>query len=257
MADWPALARWNLDYISEKSGSRNVPVEYYKTGDRCSDFEPITLTMREYVGHLRKGKEHNYYVAAQDIRKICPAIINEAPPPRFMQTENILTRETARALFAGLETMSPMHYHQLDQAVLCQVRGRKRLLLYPPSKTRDVKPHPWYARSNYSRIVHSGPHDMWEAFATKARSRPPIDITLEPGQMLFIPIHWWHVVGGFKECISLTFFWRAPLSQWFFPTPGLKVIARKASQKPLQHALAFAKRSGVLSLIPRPTGSHT
>lgn len=253
MTDWPAMQNWTLDYISERSGELKVPVEYYPSGDRYENFEAIAITMREYVRHLRDGKEKNYYVAARDIKEICPAIIEEAPSPRFLQTADIQSRETARALFAGLETMSPMHYHQLDQAVLCQIVGSKRLLLYPPAKTRDVKPHPWYSRSNYSRIAHTGPHDMWEAFATHARSRPAIDITLEPGQMLFIPIHWWHVVGGFDECISLTFFWRAPLREWFFPTPGWKVVARKLSQKPVGHAVAFAKKMGLHHLVPRPT----
>ena len=55
----------------------------------------------------------------------------------------------------------------------------------------------------------------------------PLDFDLLPGEMLYIPVHWWHVteVNGFQ--ISVTHFWKAKLQCWTFPTPGFHVVARE------------------------------
>lgn len=255
MENWPARERWSLDYIADRNGDRPIPIEYYGKGGWFTPFTYVQMPMHEYVRHVRSGGDSTYYLVTE-LREAFPNLVDEVAVPNFIDTTDIVARTRQWTMFAGHETLTGMHYHQLDQAVLCQIRGTKRVLLYAPWQTRHVKPRPWYRKSNYSTIEHKGSHDMWEAFATNGGCPPPIDLTLHAGEMLFIPIHWWHVAGGLGESVSLTFFWRARLNEWFFPTPGITVMARKASQKPLGAAVRAAK--AVRSLTgrrPRPYGT--
>ena len=246
MESWPAFGRWDLDHIAERNGDRPISIEYYGAGGRFTPFTYVTMPMYKYVRHVRAGGEHTYYLV-NELRESFPDLVDDVNVPEFINTPDIVSRTRQWTMFAGHETLTGMHYHQLDQAVLCQIHGTKRVLLYAPWQTKDVKPRPWYKKSNYSTIEHTSSRDMWEAFASKAGCPPPIDLTLRAGQMLFIPIHWWHVAGGLGESISLTFFWRARLNEWFFPTPGVTVLARKASQRPLNQAVRLAKNMAALA----------
>ena len=48
----------------------------------------------------------------------------------------------------------------------------------------------------------TSPHDA-EAF----RNVPFVDCILEPGDLLYIPIGWWHYVRGLSVSFSVSFWW--------------------------------------------------
>ena len=50
---------------------------------------------------------------------------------------------------------------------------------------------------------------------------------LQPGQMLFIPVHWWHLTAATGYQVSVSHFFRSKLRRWTFPKPGLSVAARE------------------------------
>ena len=56
----------------------------------------------------------------------------------------------------------------------------------------------------------------------------PLTFKLEAGEILFIPVHWWHVTRcpGFQ--LNVTCFWGANIRQYTFPEPAFQVFAREA-----------------------------
>jgi len=65
-----------------------------------------------------------------------------------------------------------------------------------------------------------------ERFSRFAEAKP-LDFRLEPGEILFIPVHWWHLTNVEGYQVSVTQIWRASVRQWTFPQPGLQMAARE------------------------------
>ncbi|KAI5107050.1 HSPB1-associated protein 1 homolog isoform X2 [Silurus meridionalis] len=88
---------------------------------------------------------------------------------------------------------TPCHLDTYGCNLVFQIQGRKRWHLFPPDDTAFMYPTriPYEESSVFSQVNVICP-DMcrFPAFG-KARSHL---VTLEPGQVLFVPRHWWHYV---------------------------------------------------------------
>lgn len=124
------------------------------------------------------------------------------------------------------------HYDTWNN-LLSLVRGRKELLLCPPVHSHRLKPHPVYAvMPNHSKQTLPPPFDGTNtARATKADCKcshmafapcpselwdvPLLRVSLEAGDMLFLPEGWWHQVDTgpvtgdtLNLSIAVNFWWR-------------------------------------------------
>jgi len=61
---------------------------------------------------------------------------------------------------------------------------------------------------------------------------------LEPGEMLYIPLHWWHYVFSRQQHISLTYWFRAEWRHWKW-TPALapSLLEVALAKRPLRLGL--------------------
>ena len=77
---------------------------------------------------------------------------------------------------------------------------------------------PWYSmRGNHSRIRFDGESEPDPRDFPKLAQAEMLECTLEPGEALFIPDHWMHIVEGIKENISVTYFWDSDWRQAHLP----------------------------------------
>ena len=88
------------------------------------------------------------------------------------------------------------HQDSYGANLVAQLFGKKRWTLYPPSAgSRGLYPTrvPYEQSSIFSRVDVHNPdlslHPQFRAVAHEAKS-----VTLQPGEVLFIPKHWWHDV---------------------------------------------------------------
>lgn len=227
VAAWNAVGKWTLEHL-EKHGSRNVQVEHYPSGNRSDAFNYVPMTLGEYIHRVRTEPEKRtqYYLAERLVDSILPEIADtsgEAPRPDDLLPLSFLDDEAnARAskmVFVGVDTFSTAHYHRsTSQAVLCQVQGRKRLRMIPPSSMKYMYLLPWYSmRGNHSRIRFDGESEPDPKAFPKLAQAEMIECTLEPGEALFIPDHWMHIVEGIEENISVTYFWDSDWRQAHLP----------------------------------------
>ena len=90
-------------------------------------------------------------------------------------------------------TVSPLHYDMQD-SYLCQVRGAKRMLLWPDTALPALRPFPddhHLARRLQTSIV-APPPGGWEADTALASVSSPLEATLYPGDVLYFPSNWAH-----------------------------------------------------------------
>jgi lysine-specific demethylase 8 len=99
---------------------------------------------------------------------------------------------------------SPLHYDPVDN-LLTQIRGRKQVILCPPREIARLYPFPFsYVGSRVSRVnVVSPDLTQFPAWAHADRTL----LELDPGEMLFIPVYWWHSMWGIDQNMSINYWW--------------------------------------------------
>lgn len=103
---------------------------------------------------------------------------------------------------AGIVT--PVHFDSAHN-LLVQIHGRKKLLLIAPCQSKLLYyPGLDLGHVNYSPVDVESP-DL-ERFP-RFREATPIELQLEPGEVLFIPVRWWHYARALDQTISLNFWW--------------------------------------------------
>jgi [protein]-arginine 3-hydroxylase / protease len=102
--------------------------------------------------------------------------------------------------------VTPLHF-DTPHNFLVQMYGRKRVILYAPSDSKNVYyPWPEFRRPPpYWTPVDPDQPD-YEAFP-RFRNAQPMIATLEPGESLFIPKLYFHHVRTLDVSISLNFWW--------------------------------------------------
>ena len=88
--------------------------------------------------------------------------------------------------------------------VLCQIKGSKRVVLYPPSDIAHLKVPPGESSSSINIFEVNS---MQEPSLTATN---PQEVVLHPGEVLFIPPLWLHAVSPLETAsISINVFFRS------------------------------------------------
>jgi ribosomal protein L16 Arg81 hydroxylase len=95
-------------------------------------------------------------------------------------------------------SFTPLH-HDLTNNFLCQLVGRKHVKLVPPSET----PKLYNDRHVFSAVGDLDAADLASRFPLAASARF-YDLVLQPGEILFIPVGWWHQVRALDFSVSMT-----------------------------------------------------
>lgn len=200
-ASWPAVGRWDLDYLDAVVGDAPLSITDGRDDDPDYDMNSAArsrpTTMREVTARIRAldGRQSNdFYAVAQNRNLARPEL---APLFDDMNlSSGLLDPErcrTASALWLGpAGTVTPLH-HDTSGIVFVQVWGRKRLLLASPTETALLRG----ARAMYAAV---DPEGALEGDLGEIRFH---DVELDPGQSLFIPAGWWHHVRALTPSISV------------------------------------------------------
>ncbi|XP_008300098.1 HSPB1-associated protein 1 homolog [Stegastes partitus] len=97
-------------------------------------------------------------------------------------------------LWIGTEgANTPCHLDSYGCNLVLQVQGRKRWHLFPPEDTANLYPTrvPYEESSVFSQVDVL--HPDLRRFPAFQAARAHV-VTLQPGQVLYVPRHWWHYV---------------------------------------------------------------
>jgi hypothetical protein len=111
-----------------------------------------------------------------------------------------------RFLFIGNSRSGTHAHYDLPDTVLTVLAGQKRLQIFPPSQLRALKPWPSPARCcNFSSHGDDTLREALERIGTAGLS-----VTLDAGEMVYIPSCWWHRVTNHGFTVALTSAWTPP-----------------------------------------------
>ncbi len=203
MQDWPAMARWNPDYLDEVCGEETVQVMSGRNSDSSyeirSDQRRTSMRFGDYVAKVKTaGQTNDFYLVAQNefmrtagAKRLYDDI---APFPDYLDGR----RDGFVFFWFGPGgTVTPLHHDTAD-IILAQVQGRKRVTLIPATQKALV----------YNSIGVFGDVDCEQPDYIRHplyRYADKFVFDLNPGEALFIPVGWWHHVRALDVSISVSF----------------------------------------------------
>jgi len=200
---WPAYKNWNPEYLAKLAGDRLLNVSQMDSGDYVSS-KNFKMTLKDYLNKLDSNHETRlkFYLAELPILKYLPELLDDLIlPDYFNKTES----DPNCFLYVGKGVFSQLHFHTMGSAMLTPLYGYKKIRLFAPDQTRYLYKYPWYsANNNMSKTTELDPDIKIFPEFEKAKY---IDLTLNRGEVLFIPIYWWHGVTNEAMNIAVVTFW--------------------------------------------------
>lgn len=204
MEDWPALKRWTPEYLKRRLGERIVEVQANRNTDPEYEISSNKLKKEmkfgDYVDLVETiGSTNDYYITANNsgknkdsLKELWEDIVLF---PDYLREDD----PKGRGFFwyGPQGTVTPLH-HDLTNNFMAQVRGRKLVRLIAPFEL----PHVYNHRHCFSRIdLERIDYAAYPEF----RNATVVDVELRPGELLFLPVGWWHHVRGLDIAITMTF----------------------------------------------------
>ncbi|XP_041940615.1 HSPB1-associated protein 1 homolog isoform X1 [Alosa sapidissima] len=210
-ADWPAL-HWTAQHLSRCMGKEAV---LFRIGKRKTHQTPLFETQCAYV-EATLG-EFLSWAGGESGPSIGPfsdyplfdfwAYADYKYIAKLFHHKEAMFKEVvwsdfgypgrngaASTLWVGAEgANTPCHLDTYGFNLVFQVQGRKRWHLFPPEDTSFMYPTriPYEESSIFSQV--NVPQPDLDRFPAFRRARAHV-VTLQPGQVLLVPRHWWHYV---------------------------------------------------------------
>ncbi|XP_030337618.1 bifunctional peptidase and arginyl-hydroxylase JMJD5 isoform X1 [Strigops habroptila] len=203
MDHWPCMKKWSVDYFCQIAGCRTVPVEL---GTRYTDEEwsQKLMTVSDFISQYIVNEKSVGYLAQHQLFDQIPELKEDINIPDYCCLgEGDEDHITINAWFGPQGTISPLHQDP-QQNFLAQVFGRKYIRLYSPQDSENLYPHESQILHNTSQVDVEDPDLVKFPNFRKAASQSCI---LMPGQVLFIPVKYWHYVRSLDTSFSVSFWW--------------------------------------------------
>jgi ribosomal protein L16 Arg81 hydroxylase len=210
MNGWKARSRWTTDYLKARCGNEIVEIMSGRESDQRyevnSQSHKTTCRFAEYVDMVTNaGMSNDFYLVGNN---------------------NLLAREGMKCLYEDIVafpeyldpacrdgciffwfgpagTVTPLH-HDLLNIFMAQVTGRKRITLIAPEYTPSL----YNETSVFSEVDPENPdYETFPRFSNVKATR----FVLRPGEVLFVPVGWWHRVEALDMSITVS------LSGFLFP----------------------------------------
>lgn len=205
--DWPAHSKWNLDYMKQVAGEKEVPLYDDRPVKHDEGFNQphAKMKMSEYVDLLKSGPT-KYRIFLWNILKEVPELQKDFSYPDFGLK---LMKGLPMLFFGGEDSYTFMHY-DIDLANIFHFHfeGKKQCILFSQEETKYLYkvPHSLITRED---IDFDNPDlDKWPALQ---RAKGHI-ANLEHGNVLYIPEGYWHYMK--------------------YVTPGFSMSLRSIAKKP-------------------------
>ncbi|WNG33624.1 cupin-like domain-containing protein [Archangium violaceum] len=258
--DWPASSKWTLEWFRAMHGGAEITVRsaLYTWGAIPGTSAPLggarRMKLAAYLDEVEASSarplESNLDAIADEMLGKRPEEINHLVGPSLLKAvpslradvrfpdyaPRWLNRLTESSVWiAPRGTFAQLHRDRAHN-LYAQLSGQKRWQLYAPTKAKLLQP----ARLDWAADLSAVDLDVGVAQRMSARGlQPDHDFVLNPGEMLFLPVNWWHRVHTVSPSIAVNLWW------WDIPTTLRvgPVAAHIALRMKLHAAYASLNRS--------------
>lgn len=210
----------DFSYLRARCGHRRVQLKADRLLDRSGrryfvDDPTEDATLSDFLALLedaeRRQASPTRYLGKSNLCRVAPELADDiaaaprAPLAQFATCFGPNTQGVHTYLGCGFNT-TPIHCDS-GENLLAVLAGTKRFDLYPPT---DADCLYIVQKINSSVPPFVAPEAMPEDLAERCplyRQATPIRVDLEKGDMLYLPVFWWHGVTGGAERNMLVNWW--------------------------------------------------
>ncbi|AFZ45942.1 transcription factor jumonji jmjC domain-containing protein [Halothece sp. PCC 7418] len=218
---------WNLDYLCETISDHRFLFRHYgqqryqqdkqKWQSIGSGVEVREMLFSEYAQMLRNGqaKAEDIYLAKADLKD---TPLSQSHSLQALGSKLNLTPVTDYRMYMGHGGHTASLHYDILHGTLCQLYGQKKVILFPPRVTPFLYPFPIWVhlthgmklRCCYSQ-VDLETKDLTKFPDLNLALREQKTVTLNAGEVLFIPVGWWHEISTLDTneiSCSVSRFWQ-------------------------------------------------
>ncbi|XP_014677092.1 PREDICTED: hypoxia-inducible factor 1-alpha inhibitor-like [Priapulus caudatus] len=220
--------KWDLEYLAKHLGSGQHTVyrskthkfKYYdeKKIKNLPSFTPPTqvlrMTFAEFLDKLRNPGKDRYYLQQALNDTVGKQLVLDYLGFNWdyvneQQRKFKWGPLTSNLLLVGMPgNVTPAHYDE-QQNFFAQLRGYKRVLLFPPEQFGCLYSHPIHSPHDRQSQVDFDAPDL--ARFPRFREVRGHKVVLGPGDVLYIPMYWWHHVESLVDSevtVSVNFWYK-------------------------------------------------
>ena len=217
--DWKALSRWTPEFFKTEFGNMKFTISDTEVGQSgYKDGGGREFVMAKFIDQVLASTDENPapYFRNKILYELFPSLKSDIEPlpeyflPNWLPdhyllkpVREVLNRGAAIEIYIGGKggAFPVLHYDGAGtHAFLMQIYGRKQYIVYPPDQERFLYPSP--DKANLS-LINSVDRPDLEKFPLFAQAKPTIFV-LEPGELLFVPSHWWHTAKMLTPSITIS-----------------------------------------------------
>ena len=217
---WKAVGRWTPEFFKREFGNMRIRIGDDLKGKvgYAAASGPVEYTMESFIDRVQASTSEDPapYFRNQILYDLFPSLKDDIQPlPEYFEpnwlpdyfllnyVRKVLNRGAAIELYIGGKggSFPVLHYDGAGtHAFLMQVYGQKEFIIFPPEQEEFL--YPSKEKLNLSTINDLDKPDLqrFPLFANAQASK----FVLEPGELLFIPSHWWHTTKMLSPCISIS-----------------------------------------------------
>ena len=197
--NWPAVSKWDFDYIKQKVGDKIVPLYDDRPVDYKDGFnEPhATMKMNDYIDLLQK-EPTKYRIFLYNVLKEVPELQEDFD---FPDVGLRLMKSLPMLFFGGEDSHTFMHYDiDLANILHFHFQGKKECILYPNEEKKHLYKVP-HSLITHESIDFSNPDfDRWPAL----KNAKGYKTELEHGNVLYMPEGYWHYMRYITPGFSMS-----------------------------------------------------
>lgn len=204
MKGWKALSLWSPEYFREQCGEMIVEITAGREADKQYEVNlqehKALIRFADYIDAVVNGGASNdYYLVAnnfffkQEAAKLLYDDFEQFPE----YLDNRQVSECGSLWFGPAGSITPLH-HDVMNILFAQVYGRKKFTLIPSNHAHLL----YNEKGVFSDVDVENPDLERHPKFKEARL---VEVVVEPGEVLFLPVGWWHHVRALDVSISLSF----------------------------------------------------
>ncbi|KAG2205500.1 hypothetical protein INT47_005874 [Mucor saturninus] len=255
---WPAHTQWTNDYLRSKMGEATVTVAGVSTPNGYADavtYDPVTdkeyftmpheehMTLNSFIDLIenKSVSENANYISLQNgsLSSEYGAIAYDVDEDIQWCSEALGKKPDAVNFWFGDDKSATSLHKDPYENCYVVVRGQKTFILYPPTEyycmhesvyqNAIYEPHPSTGKLELKPLDSTTPwipvNPLFPDFTKFPRFAHacPITVTVNEGQMLYLPALWFHQVmqNGDEGVIAINYWYDMDYSNSLYPTMAL------------------------------------